>query len=476
MSNRLAPLGALALLLAASGPAAALDAAFEGRWRVVEAQAAPWQRTPSTARPLLRSGVIFAEGRMRGLSVLDCGNARYDLSVSAPAALFQGALQERPEEAAERLGLSSATTVLNVACDTGLFSFHQRGGDLLFALNNVIYTLRRPSDPSVPADDDSFLARVQASFDCDAARTTAERLICSHEPLTRADRAMTDAYRQLVGALGRQNADALRTAHRDWLAFMRRVCGAAEAMPANDFARRETARCLTEETELQAALYGGIGVVEGGGLRIEPRLRVVGDARRRLLDIDALPVVAGPAPRRTPLQAFLDRSTRRPPIMGRGVQGTDVLQTSTRDYVVHLLDERLVSVSVTSRLEAGTRVPPEVTGLNWDLRRNRPLELSSLFRADADWPRVVMDAVEQVAAPHEEGIVRDEALHQMRDIGRWSFEAERAIVRFSALALPLQAEPVEVEIPSADLRALLAPDAPWQPAAQPPRDDSATAR
>jgi uncharacterized protein YecT (DUF1311 family) len=450
----------LSLVAALAGRADALEATFAGRWRVVEASPAPWARGPTTPA-LARSGVVLLEDRVLALQPLGCGAARYEVALSPPEGLFQGALGNRAEAAATAIGLSGDVTTLRLSCDTGVFDFHHRGGtDLLFALDNVIYTLRRPDDPFVPPEDAAFVAPIDASFPCAAARSTAEQLICSNERTARADAALGRAYRRLSAELSPANLAALRQAQRSWLAFVHAFCRVDGAMPEQDSARNEAARCLGEESEDQATFYEGLRVASSGGIRIEPRVRIRADLGRQLVHVEALPELTGPAARVGGLRALVGRLARPAPHDAEGGP-----RRITRDYVVHRLDARLLSLSVTTRIETGTRVPPEVAGINWDLRRNRPLDLATIFQPDVDWAGVVLAALESDAEPHVPDTAREAALREMRDVSRWAFGDGGVSIRFSTVAMPSVAEP-QIEIPASAIAPLLRDDSPWRPAAR----------
>jgi hypothetical protein len=154
----------LAIACLVSSSAFALDAAYAGRWRIVEASTAPWWRGAPPPRPLLGQRIVLRDEQMIGRGVLNCGDAAYQTGATPPQGLFQGAMPEAGAvEAAARLGLAGEVPTLEVACDRGLFILHRRGDDLLMAVDNVIYVLRRPASPNMPRDDAAFMRRANGS-------------------------------------------------------------------------------------------------------------------------------------------------------------------------------------------------------------------------------------------------------------------------------------------------------------------------
>ena len=96
--------------------------------------------------------LTFAASKVSGPASLRCSKPRYEIRQDPPEGLFQGVLAapSRPskppasaQEAARRLGVTSPTVpTLSVGC-SGI-EFHLIGANEgLFALNNVVYRIRR---------------------------------------------------------------------------------------------------------------------------------------------------------------------------------------------------------------------------------------------------------------------------------------------------------------------------------------------
>lgn len=145
-----APIGLLMLASTAQAQANPLL----GHWQIVAASPAPWvaPETISTmiketgVRRLLQQRVTFAARDVTSRdTLLACKGARYAPVNMPPAGLFQGNLPEPKADAAKALGFAAGDIAsVDVTCANGVFSYHFRDKDTaLFALDNVIYTLKR---------------------------------------------------------------------------------------------------------------------------------------------------------------------------------------------------------------------------------------------------------------------------------------------------------------------------------------------
>jgi hypothetical protein len=135
-------------LLAPTAAAAAPAQPYLGRWLIAEAHPAPWYdpADPGTApfdAGLVGKSIVYEPRRIRGPGVLACSRPRYRILDYPPDGLFQGGLK-RPAEQAAALGFrGSAIRTLETGCP-GWLDFHYLDADTaLFALDNMVYTLRR---------------------------------------------------------------------------------------------------------------------------------------------------------------------------------------------------------------------------------------------------------------------------------------------------------------------------------------------
>ena len=134
--------------------ARASDIPILGDWTVTNAIVAPWvaagadQSTYALdAKGHLHMTITFEPDRVIAKDPeIACTNASYERTLLAPREIFQSSLPEPDQiEIARNLGFPSGEIPgFDVTCSSGLFSYHFADTDtLLFALDNVIYTLAR---------------------------------------------------------------------------------------------------------------------------------------------------------------------------------------------------------------------------------------------------------------------------------------------------------------------------------------------
>lgn len=141
-----------ALLLALAGTSAqARDIRFPffGVWMITQARPAPWVDKAHAADPFLSQRwvgkkVIFFWDGIDAPFPLGCDRPGYRTVEMPPEGLFQGNLTS-PVIQAQALGFRAGAPVTTLQTDCeGLIDFHFASRTTaMFALDNVIYTLRR---------------------------------------------------------------------------------------------------------------------------------------------------------------------------------------------------------------------------------------------------------------------------------------------------------------------------------------------
>ena len=145
---------ACAALLAFAPGAPAADVSMLGKWRIVEATAAPWSPPAEQAslaaagKRMLNLDVTFAPASVTSkFKPLNCKRrVIYETNSIEADALFQGNLPEpNPAAAAARLGFPKGDVPgIDVSCIEGRFTFHFRDAQTaLINIDRVIYTLKR---------------------------------------------------------------------------------------------------------------------------------------------------------------------------------------------------------------------------------------------------------------------------------------------------------------------------------------------
>ncbi len=132
--------------------AASAQEAFGGKWRVVKAEPAPWAAIGAKRHAeadFAHASFEFRANRIIGPSWTACRKPKYDLTPQAFDSLFEGGLSD-PEHGlkdaaalAHRLGFQREPVPSMISSCSELL-FHLSDSDTaLFALNNMIYTMKR---------------------------------------------------------------------------------------------------------------------------------------------------------------------------------------------------------------------------------------------------------------------------------------------------------------------------------------------
>jgi len=135
--------------LGASAQARDIDIPFFGLWMITKATPAPWVDRAHASDPFLAQRwvgkkVIFLWDVIDAPDPLGCDAPDYRTVEVPPEGLFQGALTS-PVIQAQALGFRAGAPVITLQTDCeGAIDFHfVNTTTAMFALNNVIYTLRR---------------------------------------------------------------------------------------------------------------------------------------------------------------------------------------------------------------------------------------------------------------------------------------------------------------------------------------------
>ena len=143
-----------AAMLAAMACLAALPASakaqrpFYGSWLIAAAHPAPWHNPADASTApfddhIVGKTIVYTPTRILGPRVLACRGPHYRMHEVPPDYLFQGGLTA-PAAQAPALGFrGNRIATLETGC-AGAIDFHfTDGSTALFALDNMIYTLRK---------------------------------------------------------------------------------------------------------------------------------------------------------------------------------------------------------------------------------------------------------------------------------------------------------------------------------------------
>lgn len=144
---------AAALSLLASNTAMAQTSPLLGNWQIDTAAVAPWigpdkihTIKEENVRRYVKQRVTFEATAVKSRDpLLACTKPSYEPTQIPPEGLFQGNLPQPQADIAKALGLPAGNVPgIDVACPNSRFSYHFRDKNtVLFALDNVIYTLKR---------------------------------------------------------------------------------------------------------------------------------------------------------------------------------------------------------------------------------------------------------------------------------------------------------------------------------------------
>jgi len=133
------------------------DNALIGKWTIAKADPAPWSDEANyppnrkEAPKFLGKHVIFEAKQIKGPDLLACAGPNYEMKAYTADMLFQGQLGEfeqrggkKAEDSATALGFKTRPIqTLETGCE-GAIDFHMSDADdAAFALNNMIYWLKR---------------------------------------------------------------------------------------------------------------------------------------------------------------------------------------------------------------------------------------------------------------------------------------------------------------------------------------------
>lgn len=135
--------------------AAFASQSFKGTWEVTKREPAPWldvhiSMEPHYAKELDKAKLVFADDKLSApLGWMACENPKYEVYVVPFKGLFEGGLDIKDRgynytaDTARKLGFTKEP-VLSLTSSCGELIYHFADNDtMLFALDNVIYTLKR---------------------------------------------------------------------------------------------------------------------------------------------------------------------------------------------------------------------------------------------------------------------------------------------------------------------------------------------
>ncbi len=142
------------LMLGAVARPCAAQGAFAGNWDVVGQDPAPWVTNDPKAKPqaevsLRKARLVFAADKVVAPTWMGCKKPKFEMMELGFDSLFEGGLSDSshglsdPKKAALKLGFTKEPVPTMVTSCSELL-FHLMDKDtIVFALNNMVYTLKR---------------------------------------------------------------------------------------------------------------------------------------------------------------------------------------------------------------------------------------------------------------------------------------------------------------------------------------------
>lgn len=449
------------------------DPSYRGLWYVIGAAPAPWssqQALKTGQAPLLSYLLSFDDGAVTGAPPLACAPALYHFDFATAATMFQGRLDAAKSEVlAKAMGFAANHVETQVVtCGGATFAYYltDNRADLLIAIGDVIYRLRRP-DGSASDLKPGFAG---PSFDCIAPSSAAQRIICGDVNLAGFDRAIGEALTHLKTSETPDSFATVNAAQQGWHDYTVQRCKAGGAIPANADAVRTMHECLSDAYQDQSPVMAALAVLHAGPNTLEPRARFATRLEPSRFEMDLYPWLSGTIG--APFNAYVERLlgldqwaiddktyfvVSDPP--------SDQSAWARRSYTSARVDGRVISLTVfaTSFSGFGHEVVDELD-INWDVAKNAPIGFADLFRAGQDWQKFVTDfCVTDLTHQFDQGTdppARDAVARVVATPAAWLFFPDKAELRFGpGIVANEMAGEYDVDIPYAALKAYLLPNA-----------------
>jgi len=456
-------------------PAPEPEAGFAGVWRVIGAKVAPWAKPRKLTRkdaPLLEFAVDFAAGEVKGPAPFACKDTKYSSGVTYQSEAFDGALaRDKGRTLAKKLHLGEyQLSTHRVVCgNDGRDFYFDQSADLVTLQGDIVYTLERPTG----MDPQQYTAGYSGpSFDCTAAKTSGERLICIDAALSRSDKKLGEAYAGLKRELSSASFATFQSAQRAWLASVMESCGANVPMPETLGDRNVITECLNIAFADRVNLFDGLKAERAGKLVLEPRIRFRAHAKTRVEESNIYPWMTG-SPRAAAFNAFifktmrLDRWRTDDKDMFRLDDIGEMRLFGRRVYTAGRFDGRIVSLQVsTDDFTGGNHDVLGQRSFTWDLAKARLITLDDVFVASGDWKAfVTARCKEELHKQFSEREAADfdgsEIADTLADNGNWLWSANQATIVFLIGTISgTSGGEFDVDIPLKTLKPYMKPDAP----------------
>ena len=441
-----------AILFAASAwagpmmpPGPSPESGFAGVWRFIDARPAPWAKPRKLTKadaPLLEYAVDFEEREVKGPAALACKAAQYSSGVTYHDELFGGRFAiDKSGAMANALHLSQPDTY-RVICGKTLRDYYiDDNADMVLADGDVIYTLERPTGMDPEQYKPGFSG---PSFDCTAAKTTSEKLICSDAELAQSDRKLGGAWSALKNSVSAESFASFVTAQRAWIAYAMKSCGGDVPMPESVGDKNPITECLNTKYGDRAQLLEGLKTFKAGALTLEPRMRFRTRPQPDTEESDIAPRMSG-GPQADAFNGFVFKTLKLDRwrmddknVFRYGDDVGDMKLYARRFYSVTRFDSRVVSLWIaTADFVGGRDEERGGAALNWDMAKGRGFSLSDVFAKGNDWKKFAAglcaaDLRKQLKADEKDADISiSDVAEQVANGADWLWGKDAATVTFT---------------------------------------------
>lgn len=295
------------------------------------------------------------------------------------------------------------------------------------------------------------LHALAASFDCNAARTSREKLVCSSPKLSALDTDLAKAYNAARAQLSPASATLLQADQRDWITWLDRTC------PPNNKAIQPT-ECLTNGyRERLDQLTPGKGIQRINGVLLFTRAHfvvVAGQTAKNASDQAdndpgfgygdfAWPQIDAPDRDHTPFNNAAYQAAIKAETCGSEKKATsfeagiDVDGSTDSSFFLAAANDHFIDVDfVCSSYGWGAAHP--LTGqisFLWSLDQQRALTADDILRKDSHWQTALLaPAIAKLKASGRAGWEGDElkkgVADGLTDPAQWDLSADGLTITF----------------------------------------------
>lgn len=291
-----------------------------------------------------------------------------------------------------------------------------------------------------------FAASDADAFDCAKAKSPSEKAICADSGARAADEEMAKAYGDLLRGSGEKSKKQLAAAQANWLRLRDGSCSEQHG--------EKLAACLTQQSRQRAAFLAGRA--EAGPGTVDTLAAKVWYAKLAKGQVDVDYELLEFAAPKTPGERAFNAAVERLQEDGKALVG-DAGEEGAATFGVSMrlvyASPRLVSAHADIYQDGGGAHPNESTrNFNFDIQRDRLLSFADGFAAEGAnkiavfcYDAVLKQKRERLGDDAPKGAdelaeLNKSVSESIRDLGRWSFGPDKAVIAFDRYTVGAYAE------------------------------------